>query len=261
MQCSMEKVQIRDLHINLRKAGKGRPILFLHGAGGVFEWSPFFQRLAQSGELWVPDHPGFGRSDDPAFIRNMSDLAMYYLDFMDQFGRSEGFDVVGHSIGGWLASEVAIRNTSRIRSLTLIAPAGLRVKGIPMGDVFIWNDVESAERLVHDTTMRQRKLAAETDDETTQIMIRNRYAFAKHAWHPRLFNPDLEKWLHRIDVPTQIIWGREDGLIPASYAAAWQARIAPRHITIIPECGHSPMNEKGEETADVIAAFLHEVRS
>jgi len=258
MSHSTETVSLRGLDIHLRKSGKGRPMLFLHGAGGVFDWLPFFGSLAEAGELWVPDHPGFGKSDDPKWIRSMADLAMYYLDFLDELGDGRGFDLIGHSIGGWLAAEIAVRNSSRVRSLTLISPAGLRQKGVPMGDVFIWNDVEAAHKMIHDENMRQRRIDAQPDEATADVMVKNRFSFAKLAWNPRLFNPDLEKWLHRVKVPAQVIWGREDGLLPAQYAPLWAEKVRARRTHVLPECGHSPMVEKGVETADLVKAFLQQ---
>jgi pimeloyl-ACP methyl ester carboxylesterase len=256
MSHSTEKVLVRDTHINLRKSGKGNPILFLHGGGGVLEWMPFFDRLAGLGELWVPDHPGFGTSDNPKWIKSIPDLAMFYLDFFDQVAPGRGFDVVGHSLGGWIAAEIAIRNTARIRSLTLISPAGIRVKGVPVGDNFIWTNEEIAKNYYFDQGLQERRLAAERTEEQTEQMVKNKFTFAKHAWHPRLFNPDLEKWLHRIKVPTQIIWGREDRLIPAAYAEAWRAKIHGSQVTVIPECGHLPTVEKSDEVASRIAKFI-----
>ena len=107
----------------MRRAGSGKAILFLHGAGGWPAWLPFFERLSQRFALTVPEHPGFGGSDDPQWLRDVPDLAMYYLDLLDSAFASP-VHVIGHSLGGWTAAEAAVRNTRRIASLTLIAPAG-----------------------------------------------------------------------------------------------------------------------------------------
>ena len=248
--------QVSGVKVHLRQAGQGRPLLFLHGAGGVTGWNPFFEQLAQGSQVWAPDHPGFGRSDDPDWIKHMPDLAMFYLDFLDQLAPEQGFDVVGHSIGGWLAAEIAVRNSRHVRSLTLMSSAGLRVPGTPMGDVFIWNDEETARHLVFDPTLRAARLAAQPSDEEADILVRNKFSFAKLAWHPRLFNPDLQKWLHRIQVPTQVIWGDHDGLFPLAYAHHWHQQLPGSGLHIVPDCGHSPINEKPAETAALIHSFI-----
>ena len=248
--------QVSGVKVHLRQGGQGRPILFLHGAGGVTGWNPFFVQLAQGAQVWAPDHPGFGQSDDPAWIKHMPDLAMFYLDFLDQLAPAEGFDVVGHSIGGWLAAEIAVRNSRHVRSLTLMSSAGLRVPGTPMGDIFIWNDEETARHLVFDPDLRAARLAAQPSEEEADILVRNKFSFAKLAWHPRLFNPDLQKWLHRIQVPTQVIWGDHDGLFPLAYAHHWHQQLPASALHIVPDCGHSPINEKPAETAALIHQFI-----
>src|SRR5689334_20213585 len=133
----------RDTGVRLRRGGGGAPLLFLHGAGGWPAWGAFFDRLAQGHEVIVPEHPGFGVSDNPPALRNVGDLAMYYLDFLDALG-GPPVHLVGHSLGGWIAAEIVVRNASRLKSLTLIAPAGVRVKGMICGDNFIWSREEYA---------------------------------------------------------------------------------------------------------------------
>ena len=248
--------QVGNVRLHLRRGGQGRPILFLHGAGGVSEWTPFFQKLANNHDVWVPDHPGFGLSEDPALIKNMSDLAMFYLDFLDEHAPKEGFDLVGHSIGGWLAAEIATRNSQHINSMTLISSAGLRLEGHPMGDIFIWNAEESVKHLIFDPLVQEKRLNAQPSPEEAEIIVRNKFTFAKLAWHPRLFNPELKKWLHRIKVPTQVIWGEHDGLIPKSYASLWANALKTRDCTVLADCSHSPINEKPNETAQLITSFL-----
>ncbi|MBK4737388.1 alpha/beta fold hydrolase [Noviherbaspirillum pedocola] len=259
MNYSTSAVTVAGVDIHLRKSGKGNPILFLHGAGGVLEWLPFFDRLAEDNEVWVPDHPGFGKSDDPKWIKHMPDLAMFYLDFMEELAPAEGFDVVGHSLGGWLAAEIAIRNPAKMRSLTLVSAAGLRLVGTPIGDPFIWNAEERARNHFHSPELQDKMLNMQPSGDMLDEMIKNRYSFAKLAWQPRLFNPDLEKWLHRIKLPTQIIWGREDKIIPVAYADMWSEKVNAASVTIIPDCGHLPAAEKGDALATQIKNFLKQV--
>ena len=248
--------RVGNVKLNVRRAGQGRPILFLHGAGGVTEWTPFFSQLAKSHDVWVPDHPGFGMSEDPSFIKNMSDLAMFYLDFLDTHAPEGGFDVVGHSIGGWLAAEIATRNSQHIHSLTLVSSAGLRLEGTPMGDVFIWNAEETIKKLIFDPLVQEKRLQAQPTPEEAELIVKNKFTFAKLAWYPRLFNPNLKKWLHRIKVPTQVIWGEHDGLIPKEYAKMWADALHAQECTVLKDCSHSPVSEKPVETAQLIKNFL-----
>jgi len=248
--------RVGNVNLHLRRAGRGSPILFLHGAGGISEWTPFFNDLSQTHDVWAPDHPGFGLSEDPSFIKSMSDLAMFYLDFMDTYAPKGGFHLVGHSIGGWLAAEIATRNTQHIRSLSLISSAGLRLEGVPMGDVFMWNAEEAVKKLIFDPNVQEKRLNAQPTPEEAEIIVRNKFTFAKLAWYPRLFNPELKKWLHRIKVPTQVIWGEHDGLIPKEYAKLWANALNTNTCTVLSQCSHSPANEKPAETAQLIKTFL-----
>jgi pimeloyl-ACP methyl ester carboxylesterase len=115
MPAELIELKVRDVTIKLHRAGRGPTVLFLHGAGGVPQWLPFFDALAERYELLVPEHPGFGGSDDPAWIRSMPDLAMFYLDLVEEAGLDR-IHLIGNSLGGWLAAEILIRDRSRLRA-------------------------------------------------------------------------------------------------------------------------------------------------
>jgi pimeloyl-ACP methyl ester carboxylesterase len=245
------KHTVRDVSVRMLRGGDGPPVLFLHGANGLPQWLPFFQQLAQSCDVRVPEHPGYGTSDNPPWLRNVGDLAMYYLDFLDGLG-GLGIDkvhLVGHSLGGWTAAELAVRSCARLASLTLLAPAGLRIKGVPSGDNFIWAPDEAVRNVYHDQSIAERILALPVSDEDADIALTNRFTSAKFGWDPRWYNPSLERWLHRISVPTLVIWGAEDKLFPKDYAARWGERIPHAAVEIIPECGHVALAEKPDLTA------------
>src|SRR5262245_17902332 len=124
MAGELSRHKVRDVTVRMRRGGSGPPLLFLHGANGLPLWLPVFDLLAKHFEVLVPEHPGFGASDNPPWMRNVGDLAMYYLDFIDTL-TPHHVHVVGQSLGGWAAAEVAVRNCSRIASLSLLAPAGI----------------------------------------------------------------------------------------------------------------------------------------
>src|SRR5882672_9540256 len=115
------RYRVRDVSVRMLRGGSGPPVVFLHGANGLPQWLPFFEQLAQTCDFLVPEHPGYGTSDNPAWLRNIGDLAMYYLDFLEAFGPHE-VHLVGQSLGGWAAAEAASRNCSRIKTLSLLGP-------------------------------------------------------------------------------------------------------------------------------------------
>jgi pimeloyl-ACP methyl ester carboxylesterase len=251
---------IRNVKVRLFSAGDGPPLVFLHGAGGIERWLPFFDLLAARYTVMAPEHPGFGGSDNPPFIRNVSDVAMYYLDFLDDLAAASGGEkihLIGQSLGGWIAAELATRNCSHLKSLTLLAPAGIRVKGVLSGDNFIWSAEETARNLVHDQAHADRAIAAGaalTEVEAERALV-NRYAAAKLGWEPRWFNPALECWLHRIKAPALVLWGAEDKVLPAQYAEVWRAEIPGAVVEIIPACGHLMHVEQAEFVANRVLGF------
>jgi pimeloyl-ACP methyl ester carboxylesterase len=259
MAVSESRHKTGDTSVRLRRDGQGERVLFLHGAGGWPVWGAFMQSLAGKYDVLMPEHPGFGISGNPSWIRNVADVAMYYLDFLEALG-GPPVHLIGHSLGGWISAELAVRNTARLKSLTLIAPAGVRVKGLPCGDNFIWSPEESARNRFHDQSFADAALAAPPpSDAQVDEALQNALAAVKFGWEPRWFNPDLEKWLHRIDVPTHVVWGREDRLLPSAYARAWGEGIPAVRVTMIAAAGHLPQVEKAEGAAQTVIAFLDRV--
>src|ERR1700740_387864 len=123
MPAQLIDIKVRDVTVKLHRAGGGPRVVFLRGAGGVPQWLAFFDALAERYELLVPEHPGFGGSDDPPWIHSMSDLAMFYLDLVEEAGLDR-IHLIGNSLGGWLAAEILIRDRSRFRGLVQLAPPG-----------------------------------------------------------------------------------------------------------------------------------------
>src|SRR6201999_2945594 len=122
------RISVRGCHINLMRGGTGRPLLFLHGAGGG-RWLPYLSDLAARHDVIAPEHPGFGASDTPAWLDTIPDLANFYLDFLDQLDLTD-VHLVGCDLGGWIAAELAVRNARRLASLTLAGAAGIHVPGV-----------------------------------------------------------------------------------------------------------------------------------
>jgi pimeloyl-ACP methyl ester carboxylesterase len=251
---------INGCKIRLMRAGRGAPLLFLHGARGASAWLPFMEKLSQRFDVLVPEHPGFGGSETPEWLDNVGDLAYFYLDLIDRFGLS-GVHLVGTSLGGWLAAEIAVRNCTSLKSLVLSAPAGIHVKGVPKGDTFMWSPEEAVRNTVHDQALAEKMLAQPISEQEQFNQMKNRLIMAKLSWQPRLYNPDLHKWLHRICVPTLILWGDDDRLLPPAYGPAFNKLIPGSRLEVIAKCGHLPQVEHADEWVGKIVAFIEEVAS
>jgi pimeloyl-ACP methyl ester carboxylesterase len=255
MPAELGELKVRDVTIRVHHAGHGPKVLFLHGAGGVPQWLPFFDALAERYELLVPEHPGFGGSDDPPWISSMSDLAMFYLDLIEEAGLGR-IHLIGNSLGGWLAAEILIRDRSRFRSLVQLAPAGIRVKGVPCGDNFIWGPEEAVRNLYHDQSFADRLLGLTPNEAQLDVMLHNRFTVTKFGWQPRWFDPDLEKWLHRIKLPSLVVWGDDDKIMPPQFAALWRERLPDARAVMVEGCGHLPHVEKADLVAGHVLDFL-----
>ena len=145
-------IDLNGCKLSFARGGQGMPLIYLHGTDGLAEWPAILDTLAERFDVIVPDHPGFGASEVPDWIEDVSDLAYIYLDAIEALGLS-GVHVVGQSLGGWIALEMAVRSTQRLRSLTLISAAGIHVKGVPKTDIFMIDPEEQARLAYADPTL------------------------------------------------------------------------------------------------------------
>lgn len=255
-----EFIDIGGCRTRVMRGGSGDPLLFLHGSGGAPQWLPVMEELSGKYDLIVPEHPGYGGTDTPEWLDNIGDEALFYLTFMESLGL-EGVHLMGNSLGGWIALEIAVRNTSRLKSMTLASPAGIHLKGVPKGDIFLWSAQELVRNLYVDQKIAEAQLAVPMTDAMMQTMLLNRQTTAKLGWNPRLSNPHLNKWMFRIDIPTLIVWGDGDKVIPVAYAEEFKRLIPGSRTKIFPDCGHLPHVEQAQAFAEEVNAFIAGVAS
>lgn len=251
--------EIAGVRVYLRRQGKGQPVLFLHSDRGG-GWPELLQRLATQYDVLAPDHPGFGRSDVPPWFDNIHDLAYYYLDFLAELDLHD-VHVIGAGLGGWLACEIAIRSSQRIRSLTLIGSYGLRVVGTMRPDVFLWTREETVRNLVVDQSLADAAIGQEMSDEDFDFYQKSRHAAARVGWAPRFYDPHLAKWMHRIRVPTLITWGRQDKLLPVAYVEEFKRLLPHADVQIFEHSGHIPFVEEVDGFESRLQGFFKGTRS
>jgi pimeloyl-ACP methyl ester carboxylesterase len=248
-----QMLEVRGTRIRVLRKGSGSPLIFLHGASGHVGWLPFLERLSATFDVIVPEHPGFGISDDPAWLDRPSDLAYFYLDMLEVL-KLDGVHLIGTSLGGWIAAELAIRNTARLASLTLVCAVGIIPDGPPIDDLFRISAEENARRFYFDPERARRRveLLAQADAGT---LVRNRSTVVRLAY-PDFANPQLAKWLHRVDVPTLLVWGANDGLVPVRFGETYRRLIPDAELLVIPEAGHAPFEEQPEAFLAALTNFL-----
>ena len=255
MPFAAHTIEVNGAKVALQRSGAGEPLLFLHGADGLMEWPAILDDLAAHYDVIAPDLPGFGATLCPESVDDISDVAYSLLDFVDALKLS-GVRIMGHSLGGWAALEMAVRSCEKIRSLALLAPAGIHVKGSPKADIYMIDPDEQARLAYADAKLgeeaSQRALASKHQEQA----ILNRLASARLGWNPRLFNPRLERWLHRVKVPTLIVWGDADKIIPPVYGPAFAKFIPGAVLKTFSDCGHLPHVEKRAEVLGLVKDFM-----
>jgi pimeloyl-ACP methyl ester carboxylesterase len=251
-------LDVRGRRVRLLSCGSGPPLLYLHGMGDLGAWTPALARLALRFTVLRPDHAGFGDSDDDEHVDTVLDLAFGYLDVLDALGL-ERVDLVGVSLGGWRAAELAVLAPHRVGRVALLAPAGLRVTG-PAPDVFTLDPVDLAELTVHDPQARaaavERAHEVGADPVAFQRYLRNRAATAHLGWNPYLHDPRLPARLHRLVAPTLILWGEQDRILPPSQAAVWAAAVPHAVVETVVAAGHLAMVDRPDLVTDRLTDFL-----
>jgi pimeloyl-ACP methyl ester carboxylesterase len=250
-------LDIRDTKIQMLKGGSGEPLLYLHSAGGEVVWLPFFELLSQHYTVYLPAHPGFSQSEGLDKIDSMEDLVFHYTDLMDYLGLVQPY-VAGLSLGGWLAAELATRYANRIRKLALLNAVGLRVPGAPIAEIFAVTPEETRNLVFHDPQSDLAKMFVPDvpSPEVLENTLKAREATARVGWNPYLCNPKLRGRLYRITVPTLVIWGESDRLVPLAHGQAYHEGIAGSKLVILEKCGHAPPFEKPQEAAKLLSDFF-----
>ena len=257
-QHQAQHLDIGGGRIHVMRGGAGEELLFLHPAAGAGFWLPFHGLLAERFDVISPDHPGFGESDRLEWIDGMEDLVYFYLDLLDALDL-ESVHVVGTSLGGWLAAELAVHQPSKVRSLVMLAPIGLDLPEHPVEDIFAMNPDELRQALFLDQELALRIISPEPDLDTMMRAFKEKTSFARLAWNPFCCNPKLQRRLHRVTAPTLVLWGSDDRLVPLAHGERYRDLIAGARLEIIEDCGHAPVLEQPERTVEAIGRFHDEL--
>jgi pimeloyl-ACP methyl ester carboxylesterase len=247
--------------IEVAEAGKGRDLLFLHGAGGHMLNDPLIAALATKYRVAAPLLPGYGRSDGEDGLRDMLDFTLHALDVMETLGLDDPI-VVGHSMGGMIAAEMAAVARTEVSKLCLLAPAGLWLDDHPVVDIFSRLPYELPALLFHDVDVGKKLLTAgagNMDDPEflKQFLVMNarRLGMAGKILFP-IPDRGLAQRLYRIRAKTLIVWGQEDALIPAVYGDAFNRAIPKSKLVKVGKAGHAVGQEKPEAVLKAIQAFF-----
>ena len=250
-------VELRDGRFKIRTlaGGTGDPVLFLHGAGGLF-WDPLLDALAAGHRVIAPEHPGAGDSQGLEHVEDILDLVLYYNELLDTLGVDK-VTLVGHSFGGMVAAEIAATNPERVERLVLIAPIGLWRDDHPVPDISGVPPQSLPELVLADPEGPLAAMLPAPDPTDPGAMFRAAMTMAsilQFIWP--LPDKGLSKRLYRVHAPTLVVWGAQDRLVHPAYGDDFVAAIADARLEVIERAGHLPQLEQAERTAEVITAFL-----
>ena len=256
----------------LRRAGgrAGTPILLLHGINPIDPQAAFLAPLSELGEVIAPSHPGCGRSARPDDFDTMYDLVRLYLAVLDEIG-ADDVTLVGFSFGGWIAAEVAICRPRRLGRLILVDPVGIKLGGREERDIAHFFNTEPDElvrRAWHNPASRPagayglgwQTQIGEAGDDQIMSLARNWDALCLYAWRPHMYNPQLRHWLHRVAVPTLMLWGANDRIVTPDYGRAYAGLIPGARFRLIERAGHHPELERPDSFGAAVAEFLTETK-
>jgi len=256
-----EMVDIAGAPTAIRRAGAGDPLLFLHGAGFCGQWLRFHGALAEHADVIAPDHIGFGDTPMQPWLRGVDDMVLHYDDLVRELGL-ERFDLVGYSLGGWIAARYATMWPERVRSLTLIVPAGLRLPGTEAPpDLFLMEPDALVEYLFYDKTNVDEVFSLPEGVDPIDVAMagyEQMSTVARMLWNPR-HDRRLPRLLRRVTSPTLLVGAEHDRLLPdANTVGSYEQCLPQSTVQRIPGTGHALVIEQPQAVAQTIIDFIKE---
>jgi pimeloyl-ACP methyl ester carboxylesterase len=241
-----------------QRGGHGPPLLWLHGLWGEPGWEAHHQRLAERYTVYAPILAGYHGSSAPDWLTDMEDLSTLLVDFLQalQLDRPH---VIGHSLGGWAAAELAVFRPSLIRSLVLIDPLGIALDWTRMPNLFYHNPVTLPACFFADPSLEAAHRYIPPPVEWDERFITNRAASARLAFEPYLHSRKLGVRLRFANVAALIVWGERDSLVSVDHAEVWRKSLPDAWVAIVKDAGHLPHIERREECLPILLEFLARV--
>ena len=248
-------IDLAGTKLGYREAGAGATVLFLHGAAGA-AWDPLLDRLSNGYRMLAPEHPGFGRGQIPDWMMSVGDVAFFYLDLMQALDL-RNVHLVGHGLGGWIAAEIAVKDSSRLSRLVMANAIGVKIGDRETRDIVdIWALMpDEFNALAYFNPKAGERDYKNLPEAESLAAARNREAYARLAWSPYMHNPKLKNRLHRIKLPTLFLWGTADRVLSDKYGRGYCDLIAGAKFEPIEKAGHFPHIEQPEEFARRVLAF------
>lgn len=259
MQIKDDSLQIRGQQLHWYESGNGpRTLVLLHGGGGTGR--AWLSQLIHLGDhdwrILAPDMPGFGRSDWFESVRHMEDISPILFDWLSAL-HVDAAVLGGNSMGGRVAMSMASRQPNRVTGLIILDSVGLALPNVPVINPLTLPQSGYTAGLVYDPARYKSRTPYRTLDDARELN-RGRSAFARYVDGDHI-RPDPDLDLARLTMPSLLIWGREDQIVPLAYGKALDAALTRSELLVIDQCGHLPHIEEPEITNRAIRDFLNRI--
>jgi pimeloyl-ACP methyl ester carboxylesterase len=252
-------IDIAGITVELRRGGSGTPVLVIHGELGVPGWLESFAQLAEHHDVIVPSLPGYGRSTRPDWIMGVHDLAAWVTWFARDIDLRTPVNVIGCSLGGWVAAEIATVAPQFFNKMVLVGAMGIKPEQGEIFDYFLESGLTGLRRAFHrpeQSSAFMRYWGNEWTPEETDLVEQHREMTCRIAWKPYMHSLTLHHLLPGVSTPTLLLWGGEDAITPINSGEIYQRAIPRSRLVVIENCGHMPEMEKPTEFAGLIENFL-----
>jgi pimeloyl-ACP methyl ester carboxylesterase len=250
----------RGARCRVLEGGSGPPVVFFHGAGGLLADNPFLDQLAARYHVFAPELPGYGESTGEDLLEDMLDFTLHGGDVVAALGLTKPH-LIGHSMGGMIAAEMAAVAPNDVGKLVLVAAAGLWIDEHPIPDIFALLPGQLVELLFQDPGKGQTLLTGGADFSDMEVFKefylgqQRRLAMAGKILFP-IPNRRVSKRLYRVTAPTLILWGQSDRLIVPAYAERWASLIPGATVEHVPNAAHMLPYEEPQVFVSAVSRFL-----
>ena len=252
-------VDAGGITIELRRGGSGAPLLVIHGELGVPGWLDSFAQLAKHYDVIVPSLPGYGRSTRPDWIMSVHDLAAWITWFARDLDLRTPVNVIGCSLGGWVAAEIATVAPQFLNKLVLVGAMGIKPEHGEIFDYFLESGLTGLRRAFYRPEQSPgftRYWGKEWTPEEADLIEQHREMTCRIAWKPYMHSLTLRYLLPGIITPTLLVWGRDDAITPLECGEIYQHAIPRSQLAVIEHCGHMPEMEQPAEFSQLVEHFL-----
>ncbi len=254
-----ESQRVAGLTLPIARAGSGPPLLVLHHDIGTLPALRFYDQLARDFTVLVPSHPGYDRSERPDWMRSVRDMAVVYQWLIAERGLghdARGLAVVGLGFGGWIAAEMATMAPRALRALVLVGAMGIKPEQGEIADQALLSYIDYVRLGFADQAVFDRRYGAAPATPQLEQWDLNREMTFRIAWKPYMYNPTLPHLLGGAVVPTLVVWGRRDRVVPLECGERFVKALPAARLEIVEDAGHFVEMEKPDELAELVIRFV-----